>query len=285
MLNLEWCIYVNINNVSSLFIGSKSMNFKNYKRFFAFGCSFTQYYWPTWADIVSKEFKESYNYGRNGAGNFFIYQSLIEAIVKHKINKDDLVMIMFSNVTREDRFTKKQGWITPGNLYFQNEYDETFIKHYMCDHGYLMRDLNLVTGCILALDSIGCDYKFMSIVPFDSKQSDGIKMLEINYLLKFYKSTLDVIESSVLDTIFEGDWNTRQPRPTYSVRWQKEKYIDNHPTPSEHLEYLQTIIPDIEFDKITLKFVEDSNQQALSKDFTMSTFNLPRAGRLSVDYE
>jgi hypothetical protein len=285
MLNLEWRIYVNINNVSSLFIGSKSMNFKNYKRFFAFGCSFTQYYWPTWADIISKEFKESHNYGRNGAGNFFIYQSLIEAILKHEINKDDLVMIMFSNVTREDRFTKNRGWITPGNLYFQNEYDEKFIKNYICDHGYLMRDLNLVTGCGLALDSIGCDYKFMSMVPFNSKQSDGIKMSKIDYLLKFYKTTLDTVEPSVLDTIFKGDWNTRQSRPVYDVSWQKEKYVDNHPTPSEYLEYLQTIISDIEFNESTLKFVEQSNQQVLSKDFTTSTFKFHCASRLGVDYE
>lgn len=261
------------------------MDFKNYKRFFAFGCSFTQYYWPTWADIVSKEFKESYNYGCNGAGNFFIYQSLIEAILRHKINKDDLVMVMFSNVTREDRFTKNRGWITPGNLYFQNEYDEKFTKNYMCDHGYLMRDLNLVTGCILALDSIGCDYKFMSMVPFNSKQSDGIKMSEIDYLLKFYKTTLDTVEPSVLDTIFKGDWNTRQPRPVYNVSWQKEKYVDNHPTPSEYLEYLQTIISNIQFNEPTLKFVQQSNQQVLSKDFIPSTFKFHRADRLGVDYE
>ena len=261
------------------------MDLKNYKRFFAFGCSFTQYYWPTWADIVSKEFKESYNYGCNGAGNFFIYQSLIEAILRHKINKDDLVMVMFSNVTREDRFTKKRGWITPGNLYFQNEYDEKFTKNYMCDHGYLMRDLNLATGCILALDSIGCDYKFMSMVPFNSKKSDGIKMSEIDYLLKFYKTTLDTVEPSVLDTIFKGDWNSRQPRPVYNVSWQKEKYVDNHPTPSEYLEYLQTIISNIQFNELTLKFVQQSNQQVLSKDFTPSTFKFHRADRLGVDYE
>lgn len=260
-------------------------HFLKYKRFFAFGCSFTQYYWPTWADIVSKEFKKSYNYGECGAGNFFIYQSLIEAILKHKIDKNDLVMIMFSNVTREDRFTKARGWITPGNLYFQNEYDKKFIKNYMCDHGYLMRDLNLVTGCALALDSIGCDYKFMSMVPFDSKQSDSIRMSEIDYLLKFYKTTLDTVKPSVLDTIFNSDWNTRQPRPEYHVSWQKEKYIDNHPTPAEHLEYLQTIMPDIKFDKITLKFVKEANQQVLSKEFTTQTFKLDRATRLSTDYE
>ena len=29
-----------------------------YKRFFTFGCSFTCYMWPTWADIISKEMYE-----------------------------------------------------------------------------------------------------------------------------------------------------------------------------------------------------------------------------------
>ena len=269
----------------TLFISMDTIDFSKYKRFFAFGCSFTRYCWPTWANIISKEFKKTYNYGHPAAGNFFIYQSLIEAILTHNINKDDLVMIMFSNVTREDRFTKARGWITPGNLYFQDEYDEKFIKNYMCDHGYLMRDLNLVTGCALALNNIGCDYKFMSIVPFDSKQSDGIKMLDIDYLLKFYKTTLDIVEPSVLDTIFNGDWNTRQPRPAYHVSWQKKKYVDNHPTPAEHLEYLQTIMPNIKFDEITLKFVEQSNQQVLSTNFTAQTFVQPRVDRLGIKNE
>jgi hypothetical protein len=261
------------------------MDFKKYNRFFAFGCSFTQYYWPTWADIISKEVNTSYNYGRNGAGNFFIYQSLVEAILKHKINKDDLVMIMFSNVTREDRFVKKDGWITPGNLYFQSEYDEKFLKKYLCDHGYLMRDFNLVSGCKFSLDNIGCDYKLMSIVPFDSKQSDGGKMSNINYLLEFYNDILMTLNPNVLDTVFNGDWNTRSPRPTYRVHWQKENYVDNHPTPSEHLEYLQTIIPGVEFSKETLEFVTESNQLVLSKDFTLTTFKQYNTHRLGVDYE
>jgi hypothetical protein len=261
------------------------MDFKKYKRFFAFGCSFTNYYWPTWADIIAKEFGQSYNYGRTGAGNFFIYQSLIEAILKHTINKDDLVMVMFSNVTREDKFVKKDGWITPGNLYFQTEYDEKFLKKYLCDHGYLMRDLNLVSGCKFSLDSIGCDYKLMSIVPFDSKQSDGSKMSNIDYLLKFYNNILTTLKPNVLDTVFNGDWNTRGPRPTYRAHWQKESYVDNHPTPSEHLEYLQKIMPNVVFSKETLDFVTEVNRQVLSKDFTMTTFKQHNTHRLGVDYE
>jgi hypothetical protein len=123
------------------------------------------------------------------------------------------------------------------------------------------------------------------MVPFSSKQSDSSKMPEIDYLLRFYKTTLDAVEPSVLDTVFGGDWNTKQPRPAYNVHWQKEKYVDNHPTPSEHLDYLQTVIPDIEISDKTLKFVETANQQVLSKDFTMTTFKQIRTNRLGIDYE
>jgi len=85
--------------------------------------------------------------------------------------------------------------------------------------------------------------------------------------------------------VFNGDWNTRSPRPSYKVQWQKENYVDNHPTPSEHLEYLQTIMPNIMFSKETLDFVTDVNQQVLSKDFTMTTFKQHSEKRLGVDYE
>ena len=260
------------------------MNFKKYKRFFAFGCSFTQYSWPTWADIISKEIDESYNYGRCAAGNFFIFQALMEAIVKHKINKNDLVMIMFSNVTREDRFTKNRGWITPGNLYHQNEYSEKFLEKYLCDHGYLMRDLNLVHGCKLALDSINCDYEFMSIVPFQSKYSDDNNMTDVDYLLNFYKETLDRVHPSVLEIIFNGDWNNVKPRPEYDVPWDSKKYVDNHPTPREHLTYLEKIFPNINFSQESLNFVEDNNRIVLSSNYTMGTHTTNLTPRLGCNY-
>ena len=266
------------------YLSMKNIDFKKYSRFFAFGCSFTQYSWPTWADIISKEINESYNYGRCAAGNFFIFQALMEAIVKHKINKNDLVMIMFSNVTREDRFTKKRGWITPGNLYSQEEYDEKFLKNYLCDHGYLMRDLNLVHGCKLALDSINCDYEFMSMVPFHSKKSDDQNMTDVDYLLDFYKETIDIVHPSVLETIFDGDWNKRKPRPSYKVHWQKENFVDNHPTPKEHLLYLENIFPGTVFSQESLDYVEDSTRLVLSNQYTQDTYITDRTPRLGQHF-
>lgn len=226
--------------------------------------------WPTWADIISSEVKESYNYGRCAAGNFFIYQSLIEAIIRHKIDKNDLVMIMFSNVTREDRFVKARGgWITPGNLYFQTEYDEEFLKKYLCDHGYLMRDLNLVHGCKLALDSIECDYELMSIVPFNSSRSDDQLMdNNVDYLLDFYRPVIAELHPSVLDLVFSGNWNNNKPRPTYSVTWRTEQIQDNHPIPVEHLSYLTRLFPDICYSRETLDMVSHFTELIYDSEYS-----------------
>jgi hypothetical protein len=70
--------------------------------FFAFGCSFTNYSWPTWADMIGKEFESYENWGKSGGGNQFIFNSLMECVVKNKISKDDTVIIMWTNISRED---------------------------------------------------------------------------------------------------------------------------------------------------------------------------------------
>jgi hypothetical protein len=278
-----------INNSSRLFIQMvDTLDFSKYKRFFSFGCSFTDYHWMTWSDIISEEISDSYKYAKTGAGNFYIFQAFSEASLKHKINKNDLVMIMFSNVTREDRFTKKRGWITPGNLYYQDEYDKDFVNKFLCHHGYLMRDLNLVHALSMMLDSIGCDYVFMSMVPFQSQQSDHQLMTDVKYLEKFYSQTLLKIRPSVFETIFNSDWNSIKERPSYFVPWQKNKFIDNHPTPAEHLKYLKHIFPKIKFNEATLKKVQEESLRCLGNSFNPSDFEshkkscYPRLGEDSI---
>ena len=49
-------------------------------RLFTFGCSFTSYHWPTWANILAYDYDiPLYNYGLNGAGNQFIFNMLMQA--------------------------------------------------------------------------------------------------------------------------------------------------------------------------------------------------------------
>lgn len=73
-------------------------------RLFTFGCSFTNYMWPTWANIVAFDRqKELYNYGHAGLGNVGIMLRVLEADMKWKFTDDDEIMIMWSSWTRDDK--------------------------------------------------------------------------------------------------------------------------------------------------------------------------------------
>ena len=79
----------------------QDIDLNRFKRFFAFGCSFTKYKWPTWADILGTKFEEYYNFGRGGACNTYIMNKFIEADTKYKFNwETDYIVIMFTNFNR-----------------------------------------------------------------------------------------------------------------------------------------------------------------------------------------
>ena len=78
---------------------------KKYKRIFAFGCSFTSYLYPTWADIIYKSMNpdvEFYNLGKSGGGNLFISHRIVEANKKYEFTENDLVVVMWSTHARID---------------------------------------------------------------------------------------------------------------------------------------------------------------------------------------
>ena len=65
-----------------------------YNRFFAFGCSYTHYLWPTWANIIARDTGLPFqNWGKSGAGNVYIHHKMVEAKIKESINDDDLIIV------------------------------------------------------------------------------------------------------------------------------------------------------------------------------------------------
>ena len=101
-----------------------------------FGCSFTKYSWGTWANILAKELEpvEYINLGKSGAGNQYIFNMLMQADAVYDFTHEDLVVVQWTNVCREDRYIpqkKDSGpWVTPGNIYSQEEYDTNFVMNY-----------------------------------------------------------------------------------------------------------------------------------------------------------
>jgi hypothetical protein len=178
-------------------------------RLFTFGCSFTRGLYPTWADIVARQYDHYQNWAQAGAGNSFIFYSLTECHKRNRINKDDVVMIMWSNIGREDRYINGK-WLTPGSIYNQTEYDAAFVNKFADPTGYLLRDAAHLSAAKHLLDNIGCSYTFFSIVPFDVPDDNVFKIFSMDRrITKLYQKEFDCVRASVYQTVFDYDWYSK----------------------------------------------------------------------------
>jgi len=229
------------------------IDFKKYKRFFAFGCSMTRYFWPTWADIIANEIDESYNYGQSGGGNLFIANQVTEANIRYKFNSDDLVMVMWSGISREDRWINGQ-WLTPGNIYTQGYYDDNFVRKFSDAKGYLIRDLALITMCNSMLENLNIDYYMLNMAPFYEMQFNGndFEFNDYQSVLDFYQQTINKIKPDILTTEYNGRW------PQHPIVFKNGgQTADYHPDTQGHANYLKKIFPGLEFSEKTNKFINE----------------------------
>ena len=232
-------------------------------RFFAFGCSFTKYKWLTWADLISDQFDEYQNWGKTGAGNHFILNSLIECHQRNKLTKDDTVIICWTNVDREDRYIHQ--WVTPGNIYTQTTYPDSWVKEFVTEKGCLVRDLALIKASKMILDHIGCHYEFISMVPFN--YSNYKKHLSDNgYVLDLYKDVLQIIKPSFFETIFNYDWTSK--------RDNKWKLKDYHPLPVDHAEYVNNFLPNFKLSSNMQELaIKESHELLINEKFVSTVLS------------
>jgi hypothetical protein len=84
-----------------------AIDFSQYNRLFVFGCSFTHWFWPTWADIIAYEHPhlEFHNLGNGGSGNLHHAAVFSQMDLAHNFCKTDLIMFMWSSFHRNDHYT------------------------------------------------------------------------------------------------------------------------------------------------------------------------------------
>ncbi len=217
-------------------------------RLFTFGCSFTQYWrWPTWADYVGRGFDLYENWGLCGAGNSYIFNSLIECNQRNTLCAGDLVLIMWTNTSREDRYVGDR-WLEGGNVYWGSELGADYVRRFACERGYLIRDLATMAACEQLLEHWGCDWRWFSMVPFDRTNSQNelgenpAKPTQADQDVRdLYRGVIDQIAPSVLETVFNGSWFTGNGIPdSYDPRRR-----DFHPTPLEHVRYIDLVASDL----------------------------------------
>jgi len=194
-------------------------------KLFTFGCSFTNYKWDTWADLLGKNYTTHVQHGRSGAGNFYIYFRVMQEIYSQNINPEDTVVIMWTSILRYDLYKfQNLGWTTNGNV-VGTLHDE-FIDNIFDTVGWYKRDTALIHGVRLALDTIGCKYEFLSMMPLaEPVKALGLGLKEVktskkytpvdsvpvskDHIYDWFLDTLNMVKPSVYEIVFNNDWYSR----------------------------------------------------------------------------
>lgn len=190
-----------------------------FKRFFAFGCSFTQYSWPTWADIIAWDLNISYeNWGIAGLGNVGIFHRMVECDLKNNFKSDDLIIPVWSTWTREDRYLKNT-WETHGNVFNNSFYDRKFLSKYWS----LENDIIKNSTAIISANKI-FNLRVQGHIQTPAKFESNEKLFSVQEtrLFDFYKQHFSN------DNIFN----------TNSVSVYDYLIGDGHPDMLQHLNYV-----------------------------------------------
>lgn len=257
-------------------------DFSKYKRLFVFGCSYTNYKWPTWAHVLASEIDnvELYNFARTGSGNLFISLRVAEANVRYKFNENDLVVIMWTSFTREDRYVNGE-WIGQGNIYNQSLYPESWVKEFADPDFYLIRDFSLLELTKKYLKHLPCTSLMLSAWPLDLMENNnfvtsfGEDVLKTCYNL--YKNTISDIPLD-LRTFQEKLYNLDKTNPAFhfyghTYEMNGELFADGHPNTfvyREYLEYLGFPLTEkskIYADEMTTKLKGCKTSDDLNKNF------------------
>jgi hypothetical protein len=240
------------------------------KRLFTFGCSFTHYNWPTWADLYGLEFGSlHYNWGYAGLGNRAIAERLAECHARMNITADDTVIIQWTSPLRHDYLrtdvmrTEPTHWRTHGSVFSKENakvFDYKWIKQFWDEKAYLIHTLNNIVLAMQMLKGTGCKWMMTSmndLTKIGNEKSDATfggefqapgklkNFWEVDHNLSFYKEfiwdqhedhwvdpIINVIpETDELNWLFDVDPN-RDIEKTYPVR--NGKWIEAHPTVTQH---------------------------------------------------
>jgi|TARA_B100000586_G_scaffold227302_1_gene175240 hypothetical protein len=248
------------------------------KRLFAFGCSFTNYAWPTYADFLSYEFDKYENWGFPGLGNRAIAERIAECHAKNNFNSNDTILVQWTSHVRNDfhtfkeieyskekfihgyfRPTNKIGWKTQGNIFgsgnLEINYDNKWINSFWDEYSYVMYTMNEILLTQGLLEATNCTWRMITISDIKKLGSDvpdiqgetsrdDIDLWEDKPEFNCYKKAIfeGKYKDKWLEPIGLFAWKRKEDLYTFKGPNDPESYKDFHPSHKHHYEYMNKVV-------------------------------------------
>lgn len=227
-------------------------------RLFTYGCSYTKYHWPTWADYLGYFFDKNYNRGSSAKGNRYIFNTITQDIFQKDITKNDTLIIQWSGLGRNDYFFK-DGWHCQGEVFDSSEiYNTDYIEKYFSFNHHVTELIGYYKILIKLFEEIGCTYRFIHMMnPSLNKWELMGEPLGVYHNSKLRKDKIkDVVTDTSLLNEIEFFINEYTLSPSI---WEYQSYIqsevdsnyftdgiiiniDYHPTSLSHYIYVKEIL-------------------------------------------
>lgn len=197
---------------------------------YTFGCSFTSYVWPTWADIISYDLNMNLkNYGQCGLGNYGIAGRVLEVNESLEIDDSDMLMVLWSSWDREDRL-KKGVWKGEGSVFCNDEiYGNKWLKSFYDDSDKIMKNIyyihstNKIYGKNINWQGSGFEYYV------NDPYADHVP-----YGVDYHAKSVIERYGNLLPDLYV--WKNAENRPSF------RHLDDTHPDIEKHLELVQDVI-------------------------------------------
>jgi hypothetical protein len=272
-------------------------------RLYTFGCSLTQYHWPTWADIVGTCWNKFENWGRLGAGNQYIFNSIIECDARNNFNSNDTILIMWSGISRIDYY-QFNAW---GHLH--SMYPDKNNPDYpvCCPEGYEILSFAYMQAVEEFLKSKKVAFKMIAWHSYKSSSdayklySSTIKNIDVISFDKTQKVIRnkkdDTVTKELYDRLYGPDWpslddiQNNSYNTTPEIQMEINEFLellkqdkrlnvlneewDLHPTPLAHLKTAQNTFKNLTISDNTVKWITDINQQLLNGKTINFNKNIP----------
>ena len=183
------------------------------------GCSFSRYYWPTWADIIQHSNQHVINIAESGSGNERIFFNLMQNL--HRLQPGCKVILQWSSFPRFDYWHQPMVWEAKGNRYYVGDFVEKS-KEWWSD-GYLMfKTYHYVTLARKLLTEAGVDFYFMTMDNWKEYQTRKLMKLGLNW------HTIIDDDKMILHDM-KGHTASDQ-KYFYSAEWVPQGAFDDHPS-------------------------------------------------------